>query len=206
MGGDINVSSKEHLGTKFTLTFPATIVTNDPLASFVEVLNSSEEEEKVPSKRNLIVDEDQLNKSSEIMKVQRINECNCKKYLIVDDDPTNILVLKEYLKSMNKTYDVAYNGKEALDKVIEKQSSDCCKNYHLIIMDINMPIMDGEEATRAIKKMNTSQNGSDCIIIGLTAAQIQDQAHKERFLKAGFNDMYSKPISRKQFKEIICKY
>jgi len=204
MGGDISVNSTLNKGTQFILNFPLSIINKEAHLSMSEVSDPQEEEKEKTSQRNLVVH--QRNDSSEVFNIKRLNECECKTYLIVDDDPTNIVVLQEYLKSMKKTYDVAFNGQEAVEKVIEKLESTCCRMYKLIIMDINMPIMDGEEATRVIRKMKGLDISSECFIVGLTAAQIQDQAHKERFLKAGFNDMFCKPISRKQFKDVIDKY
>lgn len=64
--------------------------------------------------------------------------------LIVDDDSFNIMSIEMILKRLNIQYDSCFNGKEAIKKVISNN------NYDIILMDCNMPVMDGWEATKAI--------------------------------------------------------
>jgi len=67
------------------------------------------------------------------------------KILIVDDNPFNILCLRALLKNFNfLIISEAHNGKEAVNSAVKE-------NYDLILMDVNMPIMDGFEATKIIK-------------------------------------------------------
>ena len=69
-----------------------------------------------------------------------------------------------------------------------------------------MPVMDGEEATRIIKNKIKDGQISPSIIIAVTAAQIYQEDQREKFLNAGFTDIYSKPLSKKDFQSIIVKY
>ena len=73
------------------------------------------------------------------------------KVLIVDDEVLIRNVIKEYLILENYDYDEAENGKEAVDKV-EKN------NFDIVIMDIMMPIMDGYQAVKEIRKFNKNLN------------------------------------------------
>jgi CheY-like chemotaxis protein len=75
--------------------------------------------------------------------------CSCPQILIVDDNDFNSFTLKELINmSFKLESDTSLNGKEALERVRERK---CCQ-YKLIFMDCMMPIMDGFEATREIRK------------------------------------------------------
>ncbi|EGR30178.1 hypothetical protein IMG5_138970 [Ichthyophthirius multifiliis] len=107
--------------------------------------------------------------------------------LIVDDVICNITCLKILLKPLkNLNIDEAYNGKEAVEK-IQKNN-----NYDLIFMDINMPILDGFQATLKIKEMinNKSINFTSVIIV----SAFNDQADIEKSFKMGASEYISKPI------------
>jgi signal transduction histidine kinase/CheY-like chemotaxis protein len=100
--------------------------------------------------------------------------------LLVDDNPMNVLVAQTYLKRWGATTDVATNGQEALDKL------DTSK-HRLVLMDLQMPVMDGYEST---KKMRL--NGINIPIIALTAnlpKDVEDEAYK-----TGFDDIVMKPF------------
>ena len=79
--------------------------------------------------------------------------------------------------------------------------------YKLILMDINMPIMDGIESTKQIRKYEKEQviiNRS--FIIALTAADTERIELQEQYEGIGFDGLIGKPISKKRFEEIIAKY
>ncbi|WP_413667878.1 response regulator [Mucilaginibacter sp. Mucisp86] len=100
--------------------------------------------------------------------------------LLVDDNPMNVLVAQTYLKRWGAATDVATNGQEALDKL------DTSK-HRLVLMDLQMPVMDGYEST---KKMRL--NGVNIPIIALTAnlpKDVEDDAYN-----TGFDDIVMKPF------------
>ena len=70
----------------------------------------------------------------------------------MDDDEFNILVLKEILKQIkfSKAVDHCYNGLESLNKITESSSGTCNCQYKFILMDVNMPVLGGIEATKRI--------------------------------------------------------
>ncbi len=112
-----------------------------------------------------------------------------KKVLIVDDNKLNIKVARKALESFNFEIDEAYDGEECLDLVTSGNK------YDLILMDIMMPNMDGEEAFKQLKEMP----GFKTPTIALTADAIAGS--KERYLADGFVDYIAKPFSREQIKE-----
>lgn len=113
--------------------------------------------------------------------------------IIADDNEVNYLYLKQLLKKTDANFLWAVNGKEVVDLVKSKG------NIHLILMDIKMPVMDGYQATRLVKKINP-----DIRIIAQTAYAMPGDM--EDALEAGCDDYISKPINRERLREIISKF
>lgn len=107
-----------------------------------------------------------------------------KRLLLVEDNELNKVVAGRYLEKWHVNYDVAENGIIA----VELASTN---NYDAILMDIQMPQMDGYQATQLIRTLNKSLN-KQTPIIGLTAHAIAGE--KEKCLNAGMNDYLAKPF------------
>ena len=111
--------------------------------------------------------------------------------LVAEDNPINQKVVRKFLEKSNiHNYTVVTDGKKAVHSV--QQS-----HYDLILMDVNMPEMDGLEATRTIRGLNIPQP----VIIALTANAFEDE--KQKCLQAGMNDFLSKPIGMNDFKRVL---
>jgi CheY-like chemotaxis protein/HPt (histidine-containing phosphotransfer) domain-containing protein len=104
--------------------------------------------------------------------------------LLAEDNATNQLVALGILKKLGLQADVAENGLECLKSLKSK-------TYDLILMDIQMPEMDGIAATRHIRKSTAVYNTIP--IVAMTAHAMQGD--RERFLAAGMNDYVTKPVS-----------
>ena len=108
--------------------------------------------------------------------------------LLVEDIITNQLVVSERLKTMGCVVDIAENGSEAVEAVKEKE-------YDLILMDCQMPVMDGFEATKEIRRYELEKNaGTRIPIIALTGNVIQ--GIQEQCKEAGMDDYLSKPFTK----------
>ncbi|WP_210330377.1 response regulator [Aliikangiella sp. G2MR2-5] len=118
------------------------------------------------------------NNSNEI----KLKQCEI---LLVEDNPFNREVALLMLDELGIKADVAENGVKALETLQHK-------NYDLILMDCQMPEMDGYEATKHIREGLAGNNNSDIPIIALTANAMSGD--KEKCLSAGMNDYLSKPI------------
>ncbi len=114
--------------------------------------------------------------------------------LLVEDSPINVQTTVYYLKSRGYRVTVAGNGKEALQRIAEEKPS-------LILMDIQMPEMDGLEATRRIRANHSMDNVP---IVAVTALAMPGD--RERCLAAGANDYLSKPIRLAELNKIIGIY
>jgi CheY-like chemotaxis protein len=111
-----------------------------------------------------------------------------EKVLVVDDNMSNVYVLKKMLKSLGVDSDEAHNGAEAVDRFRKNP-------YRLIFMDVNMPVMNGLDASLLIIKEKVPT-----VIIALTA---QDEISELDYKSYGINKWVVKPISLKSIKEII---
>ncbi|MCP4023739.1 MAG: response regulator, partial [Desulfobacteraceae bacterium] len=117
-----------------------------------------------------------------------------KKYsasiLLVEDNIVNQKMTKLMLSKAGYSIDVADNGKVAL----EKYTTDP-EGYDLIFMDINMPVMDGLEATRRIRAYEVEQEIKRKVPILALTANVLDN-FKKRCLESGMDDFLVKPIKR----------
>jgi len=112
--------------------------------------------------------------------------------LIVEDDITNQLITKKLLEKTRCIIDLAVNGQEAVLKTAHN-------NYDLILMDMQMPILDGIDASSKIR-----QNGHTMPIIALTANAYME--HQTQCLDAGMNDFLPKPIAADKLFATLSKW
>lgn len=112
--------------------------------------------------------------------------------LLVDDNEMNRIVAVSLLEPIQMQIDLAEDGKEAVEKIMQKR-------YDLVLMDHMMPVMDGIEATKAVRSMEGEYYQS-LPIIALTANAMSDA--RKKFVEAGMNDFVAKPI---ELKEVCAK-
>lgn len=116
------------------------------------------------------------------------------KVMVVEDNPLNMKITKKMLEKIGVEHLSAVNGEEAV-KMLEGQ-----QKVDFILMDCQMPIMDGYEATRIIR----SQLNMAIPIVALTAHALESD--KQKCLDVGMNDHLTKPVSLKQLEEKISLY
>ncbi len=118
--------------------------------------------------------------------------------LVVEDNLLNQMVMRKFLNSYEHvSFAVVNNGKEA----IEALKKDV---YDLVLMDLQMPIMDGYEATEIIRSGELGKTIGDIPIIAVTADAMQET--RQRVLSIGMNDYMTKPVSRDLLLEKMNKY
>lgn len=113
----------------------------------------------------------------------------------VDDNDINRRVLKAMLNKLGHTVIEACNGQEAIDIIHSGVDVD------LIIMDCEMPVMNGFVATRKIRQLQYGKANKHCQIIALTAHALEE--HKEKCLEAGMDGHLSKPLHLNKLRELI---
>jgi CheY-like chemotaxis protein len=125
------------------------------------------------------------------------------KILLAEDYPTNQKLALIYLKSLKCETDLAVNGEEAVKAFRQK-------DYDLIFMDIQMPVMDGLEATRKIRAIEKELSESSGYakgkipIVAVTANAMQGD--REKCIAAGMDDYITKPLKKKDLLEMIDKW
>jgi CheY-like chemotaxis protein len=127
---------------------------------------------------------------------EQAGEIAGKKILIVEDNEINRLVARKFLEGWGLIVDEAENGKIAVELVRKNP-------YDLIIMDLQMPVMDGYQATRIIKTMNQGRYAR-IPIVALTASILVDV--KSRVKEAGLDDYLIKPFNAPDLNRMITNF
>ena len=117
--------------------------------------------------------------------------------LVVEDNPVNQQVVKGLLKRLGIRAEVVNNGKEALE-VLE------IIPYDLVLMDIQMPVMDGFTAARAIRHPDSKVLNREIPIVALTAHAFKEEISK--CINAGMNDFLTKPLDTQRLVDVLTKW
>lgn len=117
--------------------------------------------------------------------------------LVVDDTPDNQNLAKRILEIGGYSVDLASGGQESVEAV-------CRNDYDLILMDVQMPEMDGFEATKTIRDWQSGRGGERTPIIALTAHAIQ--GYREKCIENDMDDYITKPIKKKALLEMVGKW
>ena len=125
-------------------------------------------------------------------KIEALQNTKNVRILLVEDNSVNQKVAVLMLNKLGLRVDVAANGIEAVDS-FKRQS------YDIILMDVQMPEMDGIEATRIIREKSTSDSGP--IIFAMTAGVTENE--RERCIEVGMNGFIHKPVKTDIFRKVI---
>jgi two-component system, sensor histidine kinase and response regulator len=115
--------------------------------------------------------------------------------LVVEDNSVNQKLAKRLLEKLGCRVDVAGNGKEAVEMVETFP-------FDIVFMDCQMPVLDGFEATRAIRRKESGK--AHQVIIAVTANAMQGD--REKCINAGMDDYISKPIARSELDQVLSRY
>lgn len=157
MGGDIKVSSKKGMGSKFEINLEVIQATSDEIAK------------------------------SQIVVTQLAINGEGRKILLVEDNELNIKVAKRILENKNFVVELAKNGAEAVNIFTDSKS----KEFSAILMDIQMPVMDGLKATEIIRN-STHEDAKKIPIIAMSANAFEEDRAKS--IAAGMDEHLTKPI------------
>lgn len=140
-------------------------------------------------------------------KANSFNGKNCLNVLVVDDDPFNTMIICRFLEKVELPLVItkATNGEEALELFkVHNKKIESQKPFHLIFMDCQMPLMNGYEASKNIKDCIKQGDYENCIVIAITAYNIQDE--EEKCFLSGMDAIMMKPISEWEFKQLMKQF
>ena len=189
MGGTIAVKSRQGKGTEVIVILKFK-VSSQPVANEMRALSRPEQMETF-SEKEKAKQENLKEESSE-------NPFKNKKILLVEDNELNREIAVELLKEEGFILDTAEDGTIAVEKMRTAKPGQ----YDLILMDIQMPIMDGYEATRQIRKLKNPET-ANIPIVAMTANAFEED--RQKALEAGMNEHVSKPIDMARLLEVVKK-
>ncbi len=126
---------------------------------------------------------------------QELSKFDGSKILLVEDNDLNILIAKKIIEKWGIIVDVAKNGHEALIKIKEN-------DYDIVLMDLRMPIMDGYETTREIRKMGGVYEALPVIALSASVFSLVEKSMDD----SGLTDFISKPFIPEQLHQKLSKY
>jgi len=180
MGGKLTVKSIENEGSIFSFSLPLEICEPSDVHGRKEK-PLEEEKNKNPETSN-------TSEPEEVIKKIRI--------LIAEDAEDNRILMELFFANSPFEIEFATNGQIAYEKVISRK-------WDLILMDMQMPIMNGYEATQAIRTWEEENQQIHLPIVALTADAVDGQ--KQKYLSVGCTAYLSKPVSKKQLLGIVSK-
>ena len=185
MGGEIGVESQPGRGSRFWFTVRLERMPDEAAAA------------ALPAAGSMAAPAAATPSSSALAARPEIVALRGARVLIVDDNETNLIVARAYVGKLGLSFETARGGREAVEKA-------CRERFDAILMDLQMPEMDGFEAARAIRAHEATQGAAPVPIIALTAAvMLKDLLATEA---AGMNDHVSKPINRQQLAATLSRW
>jgi signal transduction histidine kinase/DNA-binding response OmpR family regulator len=128
-----------------------------------------------------------------------------KKVLVAEDNQVNQMVIEGLLRMEGIDIMVANNGREAVELYVKQNNQNLQSTpFDLILMDCEMPELDGYSATREIRGLESKDPEKHVAIVALTAHAMAE--HREHALKAGMDDHLSKPLKRQELEDILKRY
>lgn len=150
---------------------------------------------------NSTVEDDKEGTEKRVVSSYRVDLTGIR-VMIVDDNDINQEVAKGFLAPLNAQIDCVSNGLDALNLVMEKHIEG--KAYHCILMDCQMPVMDGYECARQLRYNSQKYGHSNVPIIAMTANAFSGE--KEKCLAHGMSDYITKPVDSERLVEKVSRW
>ncbi len=179
LGGTLQVTSTHGVGSTFTLDIDVAPAVVTPL-----------KRQSAFQRADALEDPD-----SSTRRDARHPSLHGRRFLVVEDGPDNQRLIAHYLRSADATFTIVSDGQQSLDEM----SGPYASSYDAILMDLQMPVLDGIHATAALRA-----RGCDIPIIALTANAMADG--REACLRDGFDEYICKPVERSTLIRILATF
>jgi PAS domain S-box-containing protein len=186
MGGDISVRSMQGAGSEFVVTLPFTVGDADAEVDAPLWQGAAAEGWLLPEPSPLVEDEPVVVETPRLQGLR---------LLLVEDHPLNQVVARGMLEHAGASVELAENGQLALDRLRERSAE-----YDMVLMDVQMPVMDGFEATRQIRR----QLRLTLPILAMTAGVMQSE--QDQCIAVGMDDFIAKPVDVEQMLDTISRH
>ena len=194
MKGKIQLESEENVGTTAWFTVSFDKAKSDVAAGDVQSKSPSAATSLAPAEPTTISPNPYLDLSS----IDKSDVRIC----VAEDNPINQRIAIQYVQRLGYTNVSAYdNGLKAVEGLRSKASEG--EPYHIVLMDVQMPVLDGYEATKLIRK-DKNDAVRNILVIAMTASAIQGD--REKCLAAGMNDYLAKPVRSDVLKRKLDAY
>ncbi|WP_229257970.1 PAS domain-containing hybrid sensor histidine kinase/response regulator [Duganella margarita] len=187
MGGAISVRSTPGAGSEFVVTLPFGVADDDVAVEHPALQTAAAQAWMVPEAPAL----QHAPPEPEPAPALRLQGL---RLLLVEDHPLNQLVARGMLEHVGASVEVAENGQLAVDRLRERAA-----DYDIVLMDVQMPVMDGFAATRHIRAL-----GLTLPVLAMTAGVMQSE--QDQCIDAGMDDFIAKPVDVEQMLDTISRH
>ncbi|OKL60429.1 hypothetical protein UA08_03993 [Talaromyces atroroseus] len=120
---------------------------------------------------------------------------------IAEDNPINQKIAVKFVRGLGLECEAFSDGQQAVEALTQRSKEG--RPFHLVLMDVQMPVLDGYDATREIRK-NADSNVNQALVIAMTASAIEGD--REKCIEAGMNNYLAKPVRSSVLKEMLDQY
>ena len=179
MGGEVGVDSQPGTGTRFWFRVPLEVLSSQPVAGATE---QAAEPPKAAA--------------------EALGERLQGHLLVAEDNPINAMVIQSFSARLGVTITLVGDGKKAFDAISQRPPG--VQAHDLVLMDVNMPVMDGYTATERIRQWEAAQGLPRIPIIALTADAFEED--RQRCLASGMDDFLTKPLAIGTLQSVLAKW
>ena len=128
-----------------------------------------------------------------------VEQLSSKRVLIAEDNSVNRLVVSGMLNKLRMKFEIVEDGAQALEAMTDRH-----REFDIVLMDCEMPVMDGYESAKAIRSWEKKNNQAQVPIIALTAHAMKE--HQNRTFQSGMSDHLSKPLEIESLKNVLAEH